>query len=241
MIVAIVGPTGVGKTALSVMLAKRLGNTEIINCDSMQVYKELNIGVAKIKEEEKEGIGHHLFSIKSISEDYSVYDYQTDARALIKKFSDEGKNIIITGGTGLYLRALLFDYNFDDKKSTKQIIPCKIIGLTKDRASLYDSINKRVDSMIKEGLVSEVKDLYDRGINTRAVRSAIGYKELYEYFDGVLSLEDAIDKIKQASRRYAKRQYTFFNNQLDVKWFEVDFDNFNNTIKQVLEYISNKR
>jgi tRNA dimethylallyltransferase len=112
-----------------------------------------------------------------------------------------------------------------------------IIGLTTDRDVLYDRINKRVDVMVENGLLDEVKSFYDKKIYSKPLMGGIGYKELYEYFDNKVSLEEALDKIKQNSRKYAKRQYTFFNNQLDVKWFDVDFNNFNNTINEVIDYV----
>ena len=284
MIICIVGPTGVGKTKLSVELAKKY-NAIIANCDSMQVFKRLNIGTAKVTEEEKEGIPHYLFDIKEPTEEYTVYDYQKDLRKLIEDNKD--KNIIIVGGTGLYLKAALYDYRFkeentkvdysdlsDDelydlvlkkdpntkihknnrvrlerflnKENTEIVEPKRlydhlIIGLTTDRETLYDRINKRVDIMVKNGLLEEVKELYDEKIKTKPLTGGIGYKELYAYFDGKVSLEEALDKIKQNSRHYAKRQYTFFNNQLDVKWFEVDFNNFNNTINDVERYIEGEQ
>ncbi len=280
MIICIVGPTGVGKTKLSVELAKKYQGI-IINCDSMQVFKHLDIGTAKVTEEEKEGIPHYLFDIKEPTEEYTVYDYQKDLRALLEKYND--KNIIIVGGTGLYLKAALYDYRFTEEtkkedysnlsdeelyelvlkkdpntkihknnrvrlerflnKENLEIVEPKklydhlIIGLTTDRDILYDRINKRVDIMIKNGLLEEVKKLYDKNIRTKPLTGGIGYKELYDYYDGKTSLEEAIYKIKQNSRHYAKRQYTFFNNQLDVKWFDVDFNNFNNTVNAVEKYI----
>ena len=232
MIYVITGPTGVGKTKLSIMLAKKK-NAIILNADSMQVYKELNIGTAKITEEEKEGIPHYLFDIKSITEEFNVYLYQQMGRELIEKFKD--KNIIIVGGTGLYIKALLYDYTFDENENkNKKLYNFKIIGLTKDRNHLYNIINERVDYMIKSGLLEETKSLYDKKIHTRAIRTAIGYKELFEYFDEETSLESAIDKIKQNSRRYAKRQYTFFNNQFkDIKWYNVDEISFEDIIKKI--------
>src|SRR5574344_546345 len=158
MIYAIVGPTGVGKTKLSIILAKRL-NAEIINCDSMQIYKELNIGTAKATEEEKEGIPHYLLNIKSVKEDYSVFDYQKDGRAIIEKLQIEHKNIIIVGGTGLYLKALLYDYDFnkEEKKGNLKKYSCQIIGLTRNRQTLYENIDRRVDLMLENGLLEEVK------------------------------------------------------------------------------------
>lgn len=231
MIYCIIGPTGVGKTKLSIMLAKKL-NAEIINCDSMQVYKELNIGVAKASEEEQEGIKHHLLSIKSVNEDYSVFEYQKDARKLIDKIIKEKKDVIVVGGTGLYLKALLYDYTFDEKSNkNKKLYDFKLIGLTRDRKILYENIDKRVDIMVNNGLLEEVKALYDKDIRTRAINTAIGYKELYEYFDNKISLEEALAKIKQSSRRYAKRQYTFFNNQFDnIKYYDIDKISFEDIV-----------
>lgn len=281
MIICIVGPTGVGKTKLSVELAKKY-NAIIINCDAMQVYKDLNIGTAKVKEDEKENVPHYLFDIKDVTEEYTVFDYQKDARKLIEENKD--KNIIFVGGTGLYLKAALYDYRFAietspkkdysnytneelyemikekdinvnihpnnrkrmerflNKEEVEEVPPIKLydhylIGLTTDRELLYERINKRVDIMVEEGLLEEAKYFYDKDIKTKPLMGGIGYKELYDYFDNLVSLEEALDKIKQNSRRYAKRQYTFFNNQLDVTWFNVDFNNFNNTINEVEEYI----
>lgn len=280
MIICIVGPTGIGKTKLSIELAKKY-NAIIINGDSMQVYKELNIGTAKIKEEEKEGIDHFLFDIKEPNEMYTVYDYQKDARQLLNQYKD--KNIIIVGGTGLYIKAALYDYIFEEEEKNDQfdnltnqelynmvlkkdknsdihinnrkrmirflnrsntinnknklLYNVKFIGLTTDRNILYERINNRVDKMFDEGLLEEVKSLYDKNINSKAVMTGIGYKEIYDYLNGNISLEDAKNLIKQRSRKYAKRQYTWFNNQMNIKWFKVDFDNFKNTIENVINYL----
>lgn len=281
MIICVVGPTGVGKTKMSVELAKKY-NAIIINCDAMQVYKGLDIGTAKVTEEEKEGIPHYLFDIMEVDEEYSVYQYQIEARTLIEKFKD--RNIIFVGGTGLYLKAALYDYRFtyeiepkiDFSKYTneelykllqeqditikvhpnnrvrieryltrgkkEEVEPVKLydhylIGLTTDREILYDRINKRVDKMVEDGLIEEAKYFYDKNLRTRAIMRGIGYKELYEYFDNKVTLEEALDKIRQNSRHYAKRQYTFFNNKLDVNWFNVDFNNFDNTINEVTNFI----
>lgn len=235
MIYIITGPTGVGKTKLSVMLAKKL-NAEIINADSMQIYKELNIGVAKITEEEKQNIPHHMFDIVSITDDYSVYNYQKDGRILLEKLLKQNKNIVIVGGTGLYIKALLYDYTFDNKENkNKKLYNFKIIGLTRDRKILYDNIDKRVDTMLDKGLLNEVKALYDKGINTRPINTAIGYKELYDYFNNLISYNDAVEKIKTSSRRYAKRQYTFFNNQFDnIKWYDIDKISFDDIVLDII-------
>lgn len=280
MILAIIGPTGVGKTKLSVALAHKY-NAIIINCDSMQVYRDLNIGTAKITEEEKEGIPHYLFDIKNVTDDYTVYDYQKDVRKLIEE--NKNQNIILVGGTGLYLKAALYDYQFTTETSKKDYsaystdelykmalqkdpetsihphnrqrlerflnkekteyhepIPLYkhlIIGLTTDRDKLYNRINNRVDQMIENGLLDEVKSFYDQGIKSKPLLGGIGYKELYAYFNDELSLDTSIENIKKDSRHYAKRQYTFFNNQFDVKWFDVDFTNFQNTINNVIKYV----
>ena len=290
MVIVITGPTAVGKTKLSVELAKKI-NGEIINADSTQIYKGLDIATAKIKEEEKEGIKHHLFDIKDIMEDYSVYDYQRDCRDTIDNILKKGKTPIIVGGTGLYIKSALYDYDFEfykrkdysnftndeiynkvcllddnnkihknnrkrlelalsymedtNKKFSDKKINSKIlydtlfIGLTTSRDILYDRINKRVDIMFSDGLLDEAKSLYDSGIRTKAVMTPIGYKELFEYFDGKIGLDEAKDKIKQNSRRYAKRQYTWNKHQFDITHFTVDFDNFNNTVNEVLKFIGN--
>lgn len=289
-VIVITGPTAVGKTKLSIELAKRY-NGEIINADAVQVYKGLDIGSAKVTEEEKEDIPHHLFDIKEVDEEYTIYHYQKDCRKLIKEVQGRGKTPILVGGTGLYIKAALYDYKLTEEKETntydnltdeelynklleldKNIVIDKnnrrrliralnyykennksintnttnkllydaiFIGLTTDRRILYDKINTRVDIMIKEGLLNEVKVFYDKNIRTKPLLNAIGYREIYSYFDGNISLEEAIDKIKQNSRHYAKRQYTFFNHQLPVVWFETDYSNFNNTVEKVINYIEN--
>ncbi len=233
MIYVILGPTGVGKTKLSIMLAKKL-NGIVINADSMQIYKELNIGTAKITDDEKENIPHYLFDFKSITEDFNVFNYQKEGRRLLDEYKN--RNIIIVGGTGLYIKALLYDYTFDKKENkNKRLYDFKVIGLTRDRNSLYKIIDDRVDIMINKGLLKEAKDLYDKNINSRSLNAAIGYKELFRYFDGKCSLEEAISKIKQNSRRYAKRQYTFFNNQFDnIRWYDVEMISFDDIVSDIL-------
>lgn len=235
MIYAIVGPTGVGKTKLSIMLAKKL-NAEIINCDSQQVYKELSIGVAKIKEEEKEGIIHHLIDNVSVLDNYSVYEYQNDARMVLNRLLSEGKNVVIVGGTGLYLKALLYDYTFDDSgNKDKKLYDFKLIGLTRDRTHLYEIINDRVDLMIDSGLEDEVRVLYDKGTFSKVVNTAIGYKEFCSYFRGEITKDEAISLIKKRSRNYAKRQYTFFNNQFnDICWYDVDMISLDDIVNTVI-------
>lgn len=288
-VIVIVGPTGVGKTKLSIELAKRL-NGEIINADSTQVYRTLDIATAKVTKKEKENIPHHLFDIKDINEDYTVFDYQTDCRLKIAEIQNRGNIPILVGGTGLYIKAALYDYKFekeysnddyneidtqnlynmlkkvdinttihpnnrkriiralnyynntgnalgDKEKSNKLLYNVIFIGLTTDRNILYDRINKRVDMMFDDGLLEEASRIYNTNIKTKAVMTPIGYKELFSYFENSISLNDSLDLIKKKSRNYAKRQYTFFNNQLDVNWFNVDFNNFDNTVNEVLNFI----
>ena len=290
-VIVITGPTAVGKTKLSIEIAKYFDG-EIINADSTQVYKGLDIATAKVTEEEKENVVHHLFDIKDIEEDYTVYNYQQDCRNKIEEIFSKNKTPILVGGTGLYIKASLYDYefekesnidNFDDlsneeilnrikekdsnidihvnnrkrlvralnyiinnnKKYSEKVKTDKLlydtifIGLTTDRKILYDKINKRVDVMLENGLLEEAKKLYDKKIYSKAIMTPIGYKELFMYFNKKIEFQEAIDLIKQRSRKYAKRQYTWINNQMDVKWFNTDFNNFDNTVKEVIEHIEN--
>ena len=285
MIIVITGPTGVGKTKLSISLAKRY-NAEIINGDSIQVYRGLDIGSAKVTKEEMGDIKHHLFDIRDAGEEYSIYDYQNDCRKKIKDITSRGKNVIIVGGTGLYIRSALYDYTLDEKKvednqydeieteelynrlkeidknididknnrrrivrainyylvnnksisdnknGNKLLYDSIFIGLTTDREILYDKINKRVDLMIENGLLDEVKSFYDKGITF----SGIGYRELFDYYEGKISLDKAIELIKRNSRRYAKRQYTFFNNQFnDIIWYDIDNISFEQIVEEIIK------
>ena len=285
-IIVIVGPTGVGKTKMSIELAKKL-DAEIINGDSVAIYKELDIGSAKPSVEEREGITHHLIDIKDPCEDYTVFDYQKDVRELIEDITKRGKRIIVVGGTGVYIKAALYDYKFTEGTtyneyndlSNEEIIerikefntsevpevnnrkravrllnklenneeithdkdkllyPIKVIGLTTDRDILYERINKRVDIMVENGLLDEISSLKDKYMDSRVLNTGIGYKEFYEYLFNNKDLDTVLEEIKQDSRRFAKRQYTFFNHQFDTKWFNVNFDNFNETIQEVINYI----
>lgn len=284
-VIAIVGPTAVGKTALSIELAKKLDG-EIINGDSMQVYRELNIGTAKITPEEMDGVPHHLLDILAPTDSFSVADYQRVVREKIKDIQSRGKMPIIVGGTGLYVQAVLYDFRFTEEKidttirdayyaelekvgpeamharlaavdpetakaihpnNTRRVIRALemaehtdvkksndeqhqgekalynhlIIGLNMDRDVLYERINKRVDLMLEQGLVDEVRGLYDRGIRDVQSIRAIGYKELYDYFDGLADFDVAIENLKQNSRRYAKRQLTYFRNKMDITWYDA--------------------
>lgn len=288
-IIVIVGPTGVGKTKLSIELAKRL-DAEIINGDSVAIYRGLDIGSAKPTIEEREGIVHHLFDIRDVWEDYSVFDYQKDVRGLIDEINSRGKRIIIVGGTGLYIKAALYDYKFtegtisndyndlsneelmnkilsydisvdvhinnrqrlvrllnklENKEEFSQnkdeaLYPIRVIGLTTDREYLYERINKRVDLMIENGLLDEVNSLKEFYKTSRILNSGIGYKEFAGYFEESSSLDEVINLIKLDSRRFAKRQYTFFKHQFDVEWYDVNFNDFSVTINEIYNDINKK-
>lgn len=279
MILVICGPTGVGKTKLSIELAKKY-DAIILNADACQVYQKMDIGTAKVTEEEKEGIKHELLSFKNINEDYNICEFQKDGRNILEKYQD--RNVIIVGGSGLYISSLLYNYEFNERveldlsaftndelyeqvlklnpevkvskenrvrlenylksghvvtEEPKLLYNAIFIGLTTDRDTLYQKINSRVDEMINRGLVDEVKSLYQTNKNSRVLHSAIGYKEIIKYLDNEITLEDAIDLIKKNSRHYAKRQYTWFNNKMNITWFNTDYNNFDNTINEVIEYI----
>ncbi|MBO1101836.1 tRNA (adenosine(37)-N6)-dimethylallyltransferase MiaA [Enterococcus hirae] len=281
-VLVIVGPTAVGKTALSVELAKKF-NGEIISGDSLQVYKKLDIGTAKIKTSEMEGIPHHLIDIIEPNETYSVADFQKAGRKLITEITERGRLPMIVGGTGLYIQSLLYDFQLGAKEesvtavrkkyeelaetlskkelweylktkdplaaekihwnnqrkviralevfevtgysiTTPQEEPARLydycmIGLNTERALLYQRINQRVDSMLEEGLLEEVRFVYELG--EVQASQGIGYKEFYPYFKGEESLENVVEQLKMNSRRYAKRQLTWFRNRLDAHWFDL--------------------
>ncbi|EOS8049845.1 tRNA (adenosine(37)-N6)-dimethylallyltransferase MiaA [Enterococcus hirae] len=281
-VLVIVGPTAVGKTALSVELAKKF-NGEIISGDSLQVYKKLDIGTAKIKTSEMESIPHHLIDIIEPNETYSVADFQKAGRKLITEITERGHLPMIVGGTGLYIQSLLYDFQLGSKEesvtavrkkyeelaetlskkelweylktkdplaaekihwnnqrkviralevfevtgysiTTPQEEPARLydycmIGLNTERALLYQRINQRVDSMLEEGLLEEARFVYELG--EVQASQGIGYKEFYPYFKGEESLENVVEQLKMNSRRYAKRQLTWFRNRLDAHWFDL--------------------
>ena len=285
-IIVIVGPTAVGKTSLSIQLAKHFQG-EIISGDSMQIYRGLDIGTAKVTVKEMQGIAHHLIDIREKEESYSVAEFQKEARQHIKNIQSRGNIPIIAGGTGLYIQALLYDYKlgatseedetdsrliresyesfaenngnealwqklvsvdplaaekihqnnrrkviralevfeqtgksiFAPEKVPKERYDAFIIGLNTDREVLYQRINQRVDEMMTKDLVEEARSLFEHP-DTQAAK-AIGYKELFGYLAGNESIETAVEAIKQNSRRYAKRQLTWFRNKMDVHWFDL--------------------
>lgn len=281
-VIAVIGPTGVGKTSLGVKLAKWL-NTEIISGDSIQVYQGLDVGSAKVTEEEMEGIRHHLIDILPLEAHYSVYDFQQQGRAIIEELHQQNKIPLIVGGTGLYIKSLLYDYEFepsseeemDTKKyeslsneelyarlqeidaiSAEKIHPnnrkrilraltiyethgkkksemeeaqkheliydAYLIGLTCERSIIYNRINQRVDKMLQNGLLAEIDRLSKiPNVFDAQGMQGIGYKEFKDFVDGKNTLEETIEEIKKHSRQFAKRQYTWFNNQMDVHWYDI--------------------
>ncbi|MFW6285440.1 MAG: tRNA (adenosine(37)-N6)-dimethylallyltransferase MiaA, partial [Bacillota bacterium] len=278
MIITIVGPTGVGKTKLSLELAKHF-DVEIISGDSMQVYKGMDIGTAKIDKASREKVPHHMIDIITPDTSFSVADYQTKVRGLVETIESKGRHPLIVGGTGFYIKSVLHDFNFKGSKTSEAFLkrheektpmelyrklqsldprtakkvhphnkkrvlraieraeegaplseedqgdtplyPYALIVLTRAREKLYETINERVDAMFEEGLLDEARALWKRDL-AKTAREAIGYKELFEYFDGLVDLEEARRKIKQNTRRFAKRQMTYFKNQFDPYCISVD-------------------
>lgn len=281
-IIAIVGPTGIGKTSLSIKLAHEL-NGEIISCDSMQVYKKMDIGTAKVTPEEMDGIPHYLIDIQDYQDAYNVKMFQDLCRDAIQKIQAKNKQVILCGGTGLYLKAALYDYTFEEEQEDEQykaylesktneelyellrsvdeksldkihmnnrkrviralmiahsgqtkskreeqqehkpLYDVRFIGLDIDRNILHNRINKRVDIMYQNGLVKEVNDLFSNPETWEYTSfQGIGYKEFKDYFLNKKTLEQVKEDIKTHSRQYAKKQYTWFKHQMDVKWYQAN-------------------
>lgn len=301
-LIILTGPTAVGKTDLSIQLAKAV-DAEIVSADSMQIYKYMDIGSAKVTEEEMQGVKHYLVDEIEPDMPFSVSEYKRMAEEYIDEISSRGKNVIVTGGTGLYLNSLIFDMDFGksdanqelrkelnkeleengpaymyeklvslDKEAAERIHPNNtkrviraievamsgekmndfskdlrynkkyrpiIIVLNRDRQALYDRINLRVDIMLKNGLIEEVKGLLEKGYTKDMISmQGIGYKEIIKYFDGEYTLDEAIEIIKRDSRRYAKRQLTWFRRYENAKWFEIDkFDSAEELKDAVVSYV----
>lgn len=298
IVIGVVGPTAVGKTSLSVEIAKAF-NGEVISGDSMQIYRGMDIGTAKVTEEEQEGIPHHMLDIRSPDESFSVAEFQTNVKRYVQEITSRGNLPIIAGGTGLYLEAALYDYQFADQKrdesvqariekeietngmdviyerlrkvdpeQAEKIHPNNVrrviralevyertgstmsemhqkqsktspyhpilIGLEMERSLLYDRINHRVDLMMTEGLLEEVKRFYQQGLEEAQAMQAIGYKEFIPYFKGQYSLTEAVEMLKRNSRRYAKRQYTWFKNKMNVHWYSINPEEKNEKFQIIL-------
>lgn len=296
--IVISGATGVGKTDLSIKLAKRL-NADIISADASQVYKFLDIGTAKVTEDEMQGIKHYMIDVVEPDEDYSVGDFEVEVNKILHEKEENDENVILVGGTGLYIRAItdgfsdlptkdekirkdlekksleelqeilkgldLQAYNEIDLNNKLRLVRaievCKITGgkfselrvknikknnynflkvfLTRNREELYERINKRVDIMIQKGLVEEAKKVYNNYEDSLYKISAIGYKELFSYFDGKVSLEEAIEDIKRESRRYAKRQMTWFRKEKDYLIYNLSEISEKEIIEDILRNYDN--
>ena len=245
-VIVICGPTASGKTALSIELAKRIDG-EVVSADSMQIYKDMNIGSAKVTPEEMDGIKHYLIDFVSPDERYSVANYKQDAKKAIEEIIAKGKTPIVVGGTGLYVDSLIYEIEYNDieideeyrkeleryhstgktktqqeLESRKKEIPYdyKVFAINMDREKLYDRINRRVDIMIEKGLVEEVEKMLAKYKKFPTAMQGLGYKEVRDYLEEKLSYEDMIEKIKQESRRYAKRQLTWFRKDKDTIWID---------------------
>ncbi|MFQ3543246.1 tRNA (adenosine(37)-N6)-dimethylallyltransferase MiaA [Halobacillus rhizosphaerae] len=298
LVVSVVGPTAVGKSRLGVEIAKQFSG-EVISGDSMQIYRGMDIGTAKVTTKEMEGIPHHMIDIKNPQESFSVAEFQEKVQSLIVEITERGHLPVLVGGTGLYIQATLFNFNFSDQPKDEEVYkrleeelkiegaeamyarlvkidPSQaakihpnnerrvlraleiheatgktmseyqnlqaedgdfrpiIIGLEMDREQLYKRINMRVDEMMKDGLLEEVEALYRDGLEDAQSMKAIGYKEFVPYLKGEYSLDRAVELLKRNSRRYAKRQYTYFRNKMQVQWYEVTEENYEDKFTTIL-------
>ena len=292
MLIVIVGPTGSGKTSLAIRLAD-FYNAPIINADAFQIYQDMNIGTAKIARNDKYYEKHYLLDIVKPNQSYSVKQYQEDFRRVYLDLKKQHQNIIVCGGTGLYIKAALYDYEFEDEKEAdvsdldgmsnedlyellkkldikatktihmnnrKRVIRAiqiarthdvnksegidkqehnfffkdetiKFLFLNPNRENLYANINTRVDQMMDNGLVDEVKELLKKYDLSLTAKVAIGYKEVIDYLNDKCSLDDCVELIKKRTRNYAKRQVTFFKHQLPC----LEFDNKEALLKEAMK------
>lgn len=299
-VIVICGPTASGKTNLSIELAKKIKG-EIVSCDSMQIYREMDIGTAKPTQEEKQGIEHYLLDFVSPEERYSVADYKRDAKKAIKEIIKKGKTPIVVGGTGLYIDSLIYEIeypniDFDEKyrqklesrvreegleklyeeakkidalamqkispKDEKRILRVleiyhttgktkteqeiasrknppeydyQVYALAWEREILYERINQRVDQMIEQGLIEEVKEIVKRHEKFPTAMQGLGYKEVVTFLEGNATKEEMIEKIKMETRRYAKRQMTWFRKNKQTVWLDGQAD-----VKTNVDMIANR-
>ena len=302
-IIVICGPTAVGKTKYAIETALHVDG-EVVSCDSMQLYKFMDIGSAKPTEEEQAMVKHYLVDEIDPRDSFSVVKYQKMAKKAIEEIFSKGKTPVIAGGTGLYLNSLLYEMDFSapprdssyrDKlyeeaekygpqalhdrlrqmdpdaasrihpNNTKKVIRAleaaesgdkvknfatelkqctdysvKLIGLTRDRAELYDRINRRVDILVEMGLLDEVKSLLDMGLSESDISmKGIGYKEIIGYYNGEYDLETAINLVKKNTRRYAKRQLTWFRRYDDMKWFDIsEYEDDNACLEDIFKWLN---
>lgn len=296
-VIVICGPTASGKTALSIELAKKI-NGEIISSDSMQIYKDMDIGTAKPTKEETQGIKHYLIDFVSPDERYSVANFKKDAKQALKEIIKKGKTPIVVGGTGLYVDSLIYEIDYNDieideqyrkqleevakkdgldklyeeakqidpeavskisKNDQKRIIRIleiyhstgktkteqeatsrkeaeydyKVFAINWERSMLYERINKRVDIMIEQGLIEEVKSIKEKYNKFPTAMQGLGYKEVVDYLDGKYSKEEMIEKIKMETRRYAKRQLTWFRKNKQTIWLD-GMDNIQKNVNIII-------
>lgn len=303
-LLVIVGPTAVGKTEISIQAAKQLSG-EIVSGDSMQVYRQLDIGTAKIKKEEMSGVPHYMIDIVEPTEHFTVADFKKQAHKHIQDIQSRGKLPILVGGSGLYIQSILYSYNFlehkRDEKITKELetelkkygadylheqltridpeqarkihknnhrrliraleiyrstnktmssylvekeasrqvnYDATIIGLKMERELLYDRINSRVDEMIEEGLIQEAQYLIENHLLKNDTLQAIGYKEIVPYLENKITKNEAIELLKRNSRRFAKRQFTWFENQLPVNWYTIHPETVQKDFASILQNIA---
>lgn len=292
-VIVITGPTAVGKTKLSIEIAKRL-QTDIINGDAYQIYQKMNIGTAKPTDDEKQGVIHHYMDFLDSSKTYSIAEFQKGVRECIDDLTSKNKVPLIVGGSGLYIDSVIKNYQFlEEKRSNEQskydsltneelhqvlanldpdkaseihpnnrkrvlraielissnvdntsrskknelVYDALIIFLNDNRESLYDRINKRVDKMLADGLIEEVKNI---GINNYSMTSkvAIGYKEVIQYLNNEIDYNEMVELIKKNSRHYAKRQFTWFKYQDNCQVVNINLEDFNKTIDEVYNLIT---
>lgn len=231
------GPTAVGKSDFALKLSKKL-KMEIISADSVQVYKELNIGTSKPSKEETNICIHHLINEVSFKDKFNAFDFVSLSRKYIEEIASRGNLPVIVGGTGLYMESLLFAYSFKkEKENNESVYDYNLYVLEQDRQKLYDKINRRVDLMLENGLLEEVKKLMELGLDENdQCLQAIGYKELVAYLKGNCSFDDAVEKIKQGTRNYAKRQLTWFRH-MNGTWVDVD-KNLDDALEEIVELYS---
>ncbi|SFS58386.1 tRNA (adenosine(37)-N6)-dimethylallyltransferase MiaA [Paenibacillus sp. 453mf] len=305
-LLVLVGPTAVGKTKMSIELAKTF-QCEIISGDSMQVYRRMDIGTAKIKPEEMEGIPHHLIDIHEPDYPYSVAEFQEESRRLIREIHGRGKLPFIVGGTGLYVESVCYDFQFSEAGSDEQFRKAQfdyaeangaealhnkllevdaesaarlhpndvrrvvrsleifymtgvkqseqlaaqnkqspydlcIVGLTMDREMLYNRIEDRIDEMMREGLVEEVASLLSQGVGPGSISmQGLGYKEIAAYLRGEAPLDTAVSELKRDTRRFAKRQLSWFRHMKDIQWVDMtDTANFSTNFATIRDIIADK-
>ena len=301
-LIIIAGPTAVGKTALSVALAKRIGG-EIVSADSMQVYRGMDIGTAKVTKEETCGVPHHLIDVLDPKDPFNVMTFRSMVKDAVRGIASRGNVPVLVGGTGFYIQSVLYDVQFEEDASSEELRKeleqeaavlgaekmherlraldpdaaeaihpnnikrviraleyCLSTGrkisvhnreqrertspysflfyvLTMDRAALYQRIDLRVDQMMEQGLLAEVKRLRDEGVTSDMVSmQGLGYRQIFDYLEGIATLEDAVERIKRETRHFAKRQLTWFRREPDARWINVS--EFGGDRKKILELMT---